>query len=147
MSGSIDEREYKRSEDGARGFFILVLKLTGTELSTVRTNRNPHGRQYACGVILLDGARRAEFSADGSRIYSRDVRPFGDLPFLVGSGEKVVLVLIGAGFVLLAAANTLRARAPLPKAAITLRIFFIELASGSKAMTLNPGLSTTENVM
>jgi len=51
MSGSTDEREYKRSEGGARGFFILVLKLTGTELSTVRTNRNHHGRQYASGVI------------------------------------------------------------------------------------------------
>src|SRR5260370_35825826 len=55
MSGSTDEREYKRSEGGARGFFILVLKLTGTELSTVRTSRNHHGRQYACGVICSTG--------------------------------------------------------------------------------------------
>ena len=59
----------------------------------------------------------------------------------------MVLVLIGAGFALLTAANAPRAPAPPRKAAIIFRIFFIELASGSKAMTLNPGLSTTENVM
>jgi hypothetical protein len=41
---------------------------------------------------LLDGIRRAEFSADGSRIYSLDVRTLLDLPFLAGSGEEVVLM-------------------------------------------------------
>jgi hypothetical protein len=81
-------------------------------------------------------------------LWARNSVPCSEIyPLVVGSREEVVLILIRASFAVLAAANTLRARAPLPKAAITLRIFFIELASGSKAMTLNPGLSTTENVM
>ena len=62
----------------------------------------------------------------------------------------MVLALTRAVFAVLAAEDTPRAaRAPLRKAVIIFRIFFIEFASGvgSSEMTRNSGLSTTENVM